>query len=213
MRLPEIFDEPSPAPWVFAEHIYGLQHCLVDRDGRVIASHFPISNGPLLEQAPQWRSWRSTWSQAFRLRRLRARADPSFGKSTDARRGSRAGQRMMRSNQTHLITARRSAFLRIWVIPYPNPSRLRAACVDLSGLRRGRSARECWPIVRCGFDECLERLAFVSHDVMGRYEAGGPLAVAAAFLSAAIGDGGQWHASRRRRSRRHGAFRVRFRHA
>jgi hypothetical protein len=52
MRLPEIFDEPSPAPWVFAEHIYGLRHCLVDRDGRVIASHFPIANGSLLEQAP-----------------------------------------------------------------------------------------------------------------------------------------------------------------
>ena len=52
MSLTRTLDEPSPAPWVFAEHIYGLPHCLVDRDGRVIASHFPISNGPLLEQAP-----------------------------------------------------------------------------------------------------------------------------------------------------------------
>ena len=31
-----------------------------------------------------------------------------------------------------------------------------------------------------------ERLAFVSHDVMGWHGAGGPMAVAAAFLSAAI---------------------------
>jgi hypothetical protein len=52
MRPPEIFDEPSPAPRTFAEHIYGLKQCLVDRDGRVIASHFPISNGPPLAQAP-----------------------------------------------------------------------------------------------------------------------------------------------------------------
>ena len=45
-------DAPSPDPWTFSEHIYGLPHCLVDRDGRVIASHFPIANGPLIEQAP-----------------------------------------------------------------------------------------------------------------------------------------------------------------
>jgi hypothetical protein len=32
-------DAPSPDPWTFSEHIYGLQHCLVDRDGRVIADH------------------------------------------------------------------------------------------------------------------------------------------------------------------------------
>jgi hypothetical protein len=43
---------PSPAPWVFAETLYGLRHCLVDRDGRVITTNLPIGNGPLLEQAP-----------------------------------------------------------------------------------------------------------------------------------------------------------------
>jgi hypothetical protein len=52
VRLPDLLDEPSPAPWTFAEHIYGLPHCLVDGDGRVIGSHFPIANGPLLAQAP-----------------------------------------------------------------------------------------------------------------------------------------------------------------
>ena len=43
---------PSPAPWSFAERLYGISHCLVDRDGRVIGTHLPIGNGPLIEQAP-----------------------------------------------------------------------------------------------------------------------------------------------------------------
>ena len=32
--------------------MYGIAHCLVDRDGRVIGCNLPIGNGPLLEQAP-----------------------------------------------------------------------------------------------------------------------------------------------------------------
>jgi hypothetical protein len=32
--------------------MYGLAHCLIDRDGRVIGCNLPIGNGPLLEQAP-----------------------------------------------------------------------------------------------------------------------------------------------------------------
>jgi hypothetical protein len=32
--------------------MYGIAHCLIDRDGRVIGCNLPISNGPLLEQAP-----------------------------------------------------------------------------------------------------------------------------------------------------------------
>jgi hypothetical protein len=44
--------EPSPAPWTFSEHMYGIAHCLIDRDGRVIGCNLPIGNGPLLEQAP-----------------------------------------------------------------------------------------------------------------------------------------------------------------
>jgi hypothetical protein len=43
---------PSPAPSLFAEHLYGIAHCLVDRDGRVIGCNLRIGNGPLLEQAP-----------------------------------------------------------------------------------------------------------------------------------------------------------------
>ena len=43
---------PSPEPWVFAERIYGLAHCLIDRDGRVIGSHLALPNGPLMAEAP-----------------------------------------------------------------------------------------------------------------------------------------------------------------
>jgi hypothetical protein len=32
--------------------MYGIDHCLIDRDGRVIGCNLPIGNGPLLEQAP-----------------------------------------------------------------------------------------------------------------------------------------------------------------
>jgi len=42
----------SPGPWTFSEHMYGIAHCLIDRDGRVIGCNLPIGNGPLLEQAP-----------------------------------------------------------------------------------------------------------------------------------------------------------------
>jgi len=44
--------DPSPAPWSFAERLYGISHCLIDRDGRVIGTNLPIGNGPLIEQAP-----------------------------------------------------------------------------------------------------------------------------------------------------------------
>jgi hypothetical protein len=43
---------PSPAPWIFERRIYGIPHCLVDRDGRVIGSHLPLANGPLMAAAP-----------------------------------------------------------------------------------------------------------------------------------------------------------------
>jgi len=43
---------PSPAPWMFADHMYGLGNCLIDRDGRVIGANLPIGNGPLIAQAP-----------------------------------------------------------------------------------------------------------------------------------------------------------------
>ena len=51
-RMPLQEFPPSPAPWTYAERLYGISHCLVDRDGRVISCNLPIGNGPLLEQAP-----------------------------------------------------------------------------------------------------------------------------------------------------------------
>ena len=43
---------PSPAPWTFADRMYGLGNCLVDRDGRVIGANFSVGNGALTAQAP-----------------------------------------------------------------------------------------------------------------------------------------------------------------
>jgi hypothetical protein len=44
--------QPSPAPWVFEQRIYGIPHCLIDRDGRVIGSNLALPNGPLMAEAP-----------------------------------------------------------------------------------------------------------------------------------------------------------------
>lgn len=44
--------DPSPGPWAFHTHVYGLANALLDRGGRVISCHLPIANGPLLEQPP-----------------------------------------------------------------------------------------------------------------------------------------------------------------
>ena len=37
---------------VFEKHVYGLAHCLLDRDGRVIGSHVALPNGPLMAEVP-----------------------------------------------------------------------------------------------------------------------------------------------------------------
>jgi hypothetical protein len=36
----------------FPSIMYGISHCLIDRDGRMIGCDLPIENGPLLEQVP-----------------------------------------------------------------------------------------------------------------------------------------------------------------
>ena len=50
--MDQAHETPSPAPWVFERHVYGLAHCLLDRDGRVIGSHLALPNGPLMAEAP-----------------------------------------------------------------------------------------------------------------------------------------------------------------
>lgn len=44
--------DPSPGPWVFHTHVYGLANVLLDRDGRVISCHLPKDNGALISKAP-----------------------------------------------------------------------------------------------------------------------------------------------------------------
>jgi hypothetical protein len=44
--------DPSPGPWAFHSHVYGLSNALLDRDGRVISCHLPEGNGALIAKAP-----------------------------------------------------------------------------------------------------------------------------------------------------------------
>ena len=44
--------DPSPGPWAFHTHVYGLANVLLDRDGRVISCHLPTGNGALIAEAP-----------------------------------------------------------------------------------------------------------------------------------------------------------------
>jgi hypothetical protein len=44
--------DPSPGPWEFHTHVYGLANALLDRDGRVIGSHLPACNAALIAAAP-----------------------------------------------------------------------------------------------------------------------------------------------------------------
>jgi hypothetical protein len=67
--------DPSPGPWTFAEHMYGIAHCLIDRDGRVIGCNLPIGNGPLLEQAPAMAALLRDLLDGVSPESLRARAD------------------------------------------------------------------------------------------------------------------------------------------
>jgi hypothetical protein len=67
--------EPSPAPWHYAEFIYGLRHCLLDRDGRVIASHFPVGNGPAMAAAPAMASLLRELVAGVAPEKLRERAE------------------------------------------------------------------------------------------------------------------------------------------
>jgi hypothetical protein len=43
--------DPSPGPWAFHAHVYGLANVLLDRDGRVISCNLPKGNGALIAKA------------------------------------------------------------------------------------------------------------------------------------------------------------------
>jgi len=70
--------EPSPGPWTFSEHRYGIAHCLIDRDGRVIGCNLPIGNGPLLEQAPAMAQILRELVAGIPVEQLRTRAAQVF---------------------------------------------------------------------------------------------------------------------------------------
>jgi hypothetical protein len=82
--------ELSPSPRHYAEFIYGLRHCLIDRDGRVIASHVPQGNGQGMAAAPAMVPCSVSWSLACRRRRCASVPNTSYARSTDARRASQA---------------------------------------------------------------------------------------------------------------------------
>jgi hypothetical protein len=54
--------------------MYGIAHCLIDRDGRVIGCNLPIGNGPLLEQAPAMAALLRELVAGVPAEQLRARA-------------------------------------------------------------------------------------------------------------------------------------------
>src|SRR6202521_2980914 len=70
--------EPSPGPWTFAEHMYGIAHCLIDRDGRGIGCNLPIGNGPLLEQAPAMAQILRELVSGVPAEQLRSRAEQAL---------------------------------------------------------------------------------------------------------------------------------------
>ena len=71
---------PSPAPWVFEKRIYGLAHCLLDRDGRVIGSHLAAPNGPLMAEAPVMVALLRDLIAGGQVDELRARAAVILGR-------------------------------------------------------------------------------------------------------------------------------------
>jgi hypothetical protein len=44
--------EPSPGPWTFHTHAYGLNNVLLDRLGHHLCSHLRYGDGPLMAAAP-----------------------------------------------------------------------------------------------------------------------------------------------------------------
>jgi hypothetical protein len=81
----------SPAPWTFAEHMYGIAHCLIDRDGRMIGCNLPIGNGPLLDQAPAMAAVLRDLVAGESIEILRQRADVILSR-VDGRRQREPGE-------------------------------------------------------------------------------------------------------------------------
>jgi hypothetical protein len=51
-RLTDHFFDPSPAPWTFHTHCYGLNNVVTDRLGRHLCANVTYGNGPVMAAAP-----------------------------------------------------------------------------------------------------------------------------------------------------------------
>ena len=58
--------------------MYGIAHCVIDRDGRVIDCNLPIGNGPLLEQAPAMAQILRELVSGVPAEQLRSRAEQAL---------------------------------------------------------------------------------------------------------------------------------------
>jgi hypothetical protein len=74
MSLPDNFYEPSPGPWAFHEHVYGLAHTLIDHDGRVLTTNVRSGDGAMMAAAPAMVDLLSDMLAGADLDHLRVRA-------------------------------------------------------------------------------------------------------------------------------------------
>jgi hypothetical protein len=44
--------EPSPGPWAFETHRYGMSNVLLNRDWRALGTHLRLGNGYSMAEAP-----------------------------------------------------------------------------------------------------------------------------------------------------------------
>jgi uncharacterized protein YgfB (UPF0149 family) len=66
--------DPSPGPWAFHSHVYGLSNALLDRDGRVISCYLPEGNGALIAKAPAMADLLGDLLAGVPVQQLRVRA-------------------------------------------------------------------------------------------------------------------------------------------
>jgi hypothetical protein len=93
---------PSSAPWVFEKRIYGIPHCLIHRDGRVIGSHLGLPNGPIMAEAPAMAALLRDLVAGGQFDALRAKAPAILGRID---RGRVRGLARATSSRGSAITA------------------------------------------------------------------------------------------------------------
>jgi hypothetical protein len=51
-NFPDRYYDPSPGHWAFHDHIYGLRHTLLDRDGWVLTTNVRRGDGAVMAVTP-----------------------------------------------------------------------------------------------------------------------------------------------------------------